>query len=179
MPRTLRFALWALTLATAPLAHAQTRPTFSGSWTMDMTRSQTAAQRADASPRTPVKITIADYIDSVTISRNVDGHQEQSTYAFEKLPVLDWPVGTSGRDATGERTVEPVSVEWKEGRLVTTTIYRVNGVPMKKIESRTLSADGREMEVETQLQVEHGYETRSKDPQGYTIVKDVYVKGSE
>jgi hypothetical protein len=175
----LHFSLLALTLATAPLAQAQTRPTFTGDWTMDMTRSQTAAQRADASPRTPVKITIADHIDSVTISRDVDGHQERATYTFEKLPLAERPVGTAGTSAPSERTVEPVSVEWKEGRLVTTTIYRVNGVPMKKIERRTLSADGREMEVETQLQVEHGYETRSKDPQGYTMVKDVYVKGPE
>src|SRR5262245_48929326 len=106
MFRTHRIALFALALAGAPaLASAQARPSFSGTWTMDMTRSQTAAQRADASPVTPVQVTITDHVDRITIARDVDGHQEQSTYSFERVPQAERPVGTSG---TNERTVEPV-----------------------------------------------------------------------
>jgi hypothetical protein len=95
------------------------------------------------------------------------------TYGFQRIVPSERPVGTSGTDAP---SVEPVLAEWKDGRLVTTTIYRVNGMPMTKIESRTLSADGREMTVETQVQIEHGYQSNAKQPQGYIPAKDVYTK---
>lgn len=173
MPRVMCFAsLVALMLTAAPHA-AQEAQRFTGTWTMDMTRSETAAQGADASPRLPITITISEQSDRLSIVREVDGREERATYRFEARAAAERPVGTSGERLPA---IEPVFAEWKDGQLVTTTVYRVNGTPLKKIESRTLSADGREMVVETQLQMQHGYQSSSNQPQGYTTARDVYMK---
>jgi hypothetical protein len=41
-----------------------------------------------------------------------------------------------------------------------------------------LSGGGGEMTVETELQMQHGYESNGRGPAGYGTAKDVYVKES-
>jgi hypothetical protein len=201
MPRTLQCVLVGLLLTSPAMVSAQGSPDFTGTWVMDMTRSESAAQRADASPRTPVQLVIAQEPGEVSIETQVDGRKELVNYSFDKaqtprLIAPPAPEGTSGRTGTEgavgtsgslgttlgpragaqESTVEQAMAEYKDGRLTTTTIYRVNGMAMKKVESRSLSANGREMIVETLVQVEHGYQSNHKDAQAYTVVKDVYTK---
>jgi hypothetical protein len=46
----------------------------------------------------------------------------------------------------------------------------------KKTETRWLSDNGREMTIETEMQMQHGYESDGKGPAGYGVAKDVYVR---
>ena len=151
---------------------AQETPDFTGSWLMDVSRSESAAQGANASPRMPVKLIIVQTPAQLNVQTDVDGRRQSATYRFEAAE-QPRPVGTSGSDQT---RVEPFRVEWKDGALVTTTIYHINGMATTKIERRTLHADGREMTVETVVQVEHGYQSNEKRRDGYNVVRDVYTR---
>jgi hypothetical protein len=155
-------------------AVAQEKPDFSGKWTMDPTRSESVAQAADASPHGPVTVAITQTPDEVVIVTDRDGPRERVTYRFDRNgSSAPKPIGTTGSDT---RVIEDAQARWDGARLVTTTIYRVNGMATKTIETRSLAENTREMIVETQLQVEHGYESNGRGPQGYTVVKDVYKK---
>ena len=162
---------------------AQQRPDFSGTWVMDMTRSGSAAQGAYVSPRTPVTLVIVQTPSGLTVQTDVDGTREVVAFKPEGPEAdLPRPVGTSGL-ATVDRSpravgsggvVRPVeqptndtgivggSMEWKDTTLVTTTNYKLNGMAVTKLQTRSLNSNGREMVIETQVTVQHGYESRAR-----------------
>src|SRR4051812_2146213 len=78
---------------------AQQKPDFSGMWTMDMSRSESAAQGADVSPRTPVKVIVRQSPADFNVETDRDGNRERLRFVFGQSPV-----GTSGRDAAA---IEP------------------------------------------------------------------------
>jgi hypothetical protein len=160
----------AAALLSSGVANGQERADFAGTWVMDMTRSESAAQRADASPRTPVTIVIAQTPEQVTIETRRDGDHQTVKYTFGDVDPK--PVGTSGTDVS----IEPAHVEWKDNDLITTTVYRVKGMPVKQRQTRRLSADGREMTIETHLEMQHGYETNHPEYKSDSMVKDVYTR---
>jgi hypothetical protein len=45
---------------------------------------------------------------------------------------------------------------------------------VKKIDAYRLSGDGAELTVETELQVQHGYESNGRGPAAYNKAKDFY-----
>jgi len=83
------------------------------------------------------------------------------------------PIGTSGSD---QPTIEPAGVEWRGDALVTTTVYRVNNMPVKQIRTHRLSADGREMIIETRVEMQHGYESDNAEYKSSATAKDVYTR---
>jgi hypothetical protein len=175
MPRI--FILSALMIASfnAGLAVGQERPNFDGPWVMDMTRSESAAQAADAAPRTPVKIAITSSPASVTIRTTTDGKGETVAYTFDPVTRAA-AVESRGKD---ERAIDQSQARWDGATLITVTVYRVNGMSAKKTETRRLSANGKEMTIETEMQMQHGYESDGKGPAGYGVAKDVYVRDSQ
>jgi hypothetical protein len=174
MPRTLLLSALMVASFNAGLAVGQERPNFDGPWTMDMTRSESAAQAVDATPRTPVRLAITSSPGSITIRTTTDGKGETVAYTFD--PVTRAAVADSrGRE---ERVIDQTQARWDGASLVTVTVYRVNGMSAKKTETRRLSADGREMTIETEMQMQHGYESDGKGPAGYGVAKDVYVRDS-
>src|SRR5258706_3799545 len=128
MPRTLILSALLVASWDVGWAVAQGRPNFSGSWVMDMTRSESAAQAADAAPRTPVRLAITSSAASVTIRTTTDGKSETVAYAFE--PVTRAAVPTSGEK--DERAIDQAQARWDDTRLITVTGYRVNGMSAKK-----------------------------------------------
>ena len=158
-------------LTSVATAVAQERPDVSGTWQMDMTRSESAAQRADASPSRPVRVVIDQSASHVAIETDRDGERQNIRYSFGDTPPQ--PVGTSGTD---EVTVQPAGVQWRDDGLMTTAMYRVNGMAVKQVQTRRLMPGGREMVVETRLEMQHGYETNHPEYKSGTVVKDVYTK---
>jgi hypothetical protein len=158
----------------AGLAVGQQRPNFDGPWIMDMTRSESAAQAADATPRTPVQLAITSSPASVTIRTTTDGKGETIAYTFD--PVARAAV--AGSRSSEERAIDQTQARWDGASLITVTVYRVNGMSAKKTETRRLSENGREMTIETEMQMQHGYESDGKGPAGYGVAKDVYVRDS-
>lgn len=173
MTRTMLLSV-ALASGIAVSANADERMAFNGTWVMDMTRSESAAQGPQAAPKTPVRVGIAHVAGSLSIQTIRDGHRETVAYSFE--PVEPKAVGTAGSDDPGANRVIRALVRWDGPVLVTETVYRINGMAATKTERRRLSADGREMTVDIELQMEHGYESNGRGPAGYSKAKDVYVK---
>ena len=173
MTRTMLLSV-ALASGMELLAHAQERAPFNGTWVMDMTRSESAAQAVDAAPKTPVRISITQLADVLTIQTIRDGKSEAVSYSFKR--VEPQAVGTTGSDNADANRIIKTHVRWDGPVLMTETVYRVNGMAMSRTERRRLSADGREMTVETEIQMEHGYESGGRGPAGYGTAKDVYVK---
>jgi hypothetical protein len=151
-------------------ARAQQKPDFTGTWTMDMSRSESAAQGTDVSPRTPVKLIVRQSPADFNVETDRDGSSERLRFVFGQSEL---PSGTSGRK---DIAVEPAGVEWRGGDLVTTTVYRVNGMPVKQIRTHRLAQNGREMIVETRVEMQHGYESDRPEYKSGTMVTDVYSK---
>jgi hypothetical protein len=152
-------------------AHAQQKPDFTGTWIMDMSRSESAAQGTDVSPQRPVKLIVRQSPADFNIETDRDGTTERLRFVFGQS---ESPVATTGRRSAD---VEPAGVEWRGSDLVTTTVYRVNGMPVKQIRTHHLEPNGGEMTVETRVDMQHGYESDHPEYKSGTIVKDVYTKG--
>jgi hypothetical protein len=161
-----------LILLTSGVAHAQQKPDFSGTWKMDMSRSESAAQGTDVSPRAPVLLIVRQTTGDVNVETDRDGTRERLRYVFGRTD-SPAPVGTSGRTAD---STEPAGVEWRGTDLVTTTVYRVNGMPVKQVRTHRLSPSGREMTVETRVEMQHGYESDHPEYKSGSMVTDVFMR---
>lgn len=132
----------ALVLGSAAVG-AQTAPDFSGTWTMDLTRSEAAAQ---GTPIGPVTVAIRQAPGEVNIETTRNGRTEAVRY----LPVSAKVTGAT----------EPMgSFRWDGAKLVTRLVTDINKQAITVEEVRTLDPAGREMTVEVMLVVEHGYQS--------------------
>jgi hypothetical protein len=147
----------ALALA-APLA--QSKPDFSGTWTMDRERSESPHQTASFEPPTFV---ISQTEADVTIETRRGSASSQVRYPIASATTAA-PAGAGG----GARAY------WSGASLVTESNRTVQGQTVSVRETRSLDASGAEMTVETLLVVQHGYSF--KGGQNYGAAKDVYRK---
>jgi hypothetical protein len=136
--RRLLLSILALTLAAPIVARAQAKPDFSGTWTLNMEKSDPApAGRGGGGggrgPAGPVEIkqTAAD----ITIG--------MITY---KLDGVENTMQLQGRGGPQEAKV---TAKWDGTKLVIVTKRDVNGMAVTATDVRTLSADGKEMTVQT------------------------------
>ncbi len=131
-------------LACAGLS-AQTRPDFSGTWTMDLTRSEAAAQ---GTPIGPITITIRQIPEEITIETTRD----DSTQIVRYLPAA---AKVSGG---GERIG---SFRWNGSQLITSLVTDISKQAVTVDEVRSLNPAGTEMTVDVTVNVQHGYPTGS------------------
>lgn len=152
--------LLVLTLAT-PLAHAQNRPDFSGTWAMDMTRSASAVQNEPIGPTTLV-------INQGATQLNIETQRDGKTWLIVYVP--------GSAEAMSNRTNRSNLLTsmwyWDGPRLITETVRDINGQTVRTREAHSLDPSGAEMSIETLLVVEHGYSLRGA--QTYGSGKDVY-----
>ena len=151
-------------------ASGQEHPNFTGTWVMDVSRSETAGQAPEVVRRAPVTLIIAQSPDGLVIETEADGRRESVNYSFIRQQDPPTPVGTSGPNAT---TVQQALAEWKGDRLETLAVLTINGKAVTKVVSRTLDPSGAEMTVETRLAVQHGYEANGANVGN---AKDVFIK---
>jgi hypothetical protein len=167
MLRTCSIAV-GLALLIGGSATAQRRPDFSGTWVMDLSRSESAAQAADASLKQPVTLVISQTGERLVIEQRLGGQSVVESYP---LPGREpQPVGTSGP--------EPRRAQFVGQSLVTMHVDTVNQMAIKQTETRKLDPSGTTMTVETQIEVEHGYESNggSEAAKASNLVRDVYVR---
>jgi len=145
--------------------HAQERPDFSGTWTLDSTRSESAAQ---GQPIGPVTVAIQQSGQEIRVQTDRDGKHETVTYPLDAAQEPPKAVGTAG-SATSR---------WNGDVLQTESMRSINGKAVMVRESRHLDRAGREMIVETSVEIEHGYEGAGDKDQAkpYITFKDVFVK---
>ena len=164
MKRIAQLVALSAVLAWPLMTHAQQKPNFSGTWTMDVAQSESTKQDA-TSAVSPVTLVINQNDRELQIETMRDGNEAIAKYPIENT--LDpRPVGTSGNLGIGS------ILRWEDdGALVTLTPHEINGMAVTTVERRTLSADGNEMTVVSTIQVQHGYQ----DGVNYSApARDVY-----
>jgi hypothetical protein len=145
--KTLLSTVYVVSLACIGLS-AQTRPDFSGTWTMDMSRSEAAAQ---GTPIGPVTITIRQTPEEIRIETTRDG----STQIVRYLPAASKAGG-------GE---EPVGAfRWNGSQLITSLATDISKQAITLDEVRSLNPEGTEMTVDVTVNVQHGYPTGGSGP---------------
>ena len=122
---------------------AQTNPDFSGTWSMDLNRSEAAAQ---GTPIGPVTVAIRQMPEELRIDTTRNGRTESVRY----LPASAKPSG--GTELLG-------AFRWEGPKLITTLVTDINKQAVTVQEARSLDPTGREMTVELTLVVEHGYQS--------------------
>src|SRR4029453_386915 len=138
-------------------ANSQTRPDFSGTWKMDPSRSESAAQ---TEPVGPITLVIAQTPSELKISTTRSpGATEVVTYRLDGSETKI-PGGTA-------------KTRWEGSTLVTEVERYVQGQAVSTKETRTLAAAGDEMVVQIVLVVQHGYSATTTN---YGKGKDVYVR---
>jgi len=131
------------------------RPDFSGSWTMDRSRSQSSEAAT---------IEIKQSAGEVVIVTHVAGTSSSRTYPFEVSP----------HPASETITAGHTHASWDGTKLVTETMSDIKGQTVSYRQLRFLDASATEMTVETLTIVQHGYGI--KDGKNYSTAKDVYVR---
>jgi len=121
----------------------QSHPDFSGTWSMDLTRSEAAAQ---GTPIGPVTVAIRQMPEEIRIDTTREGRTESVRYLPASMKAVA-PAGTIG------------SFRWEGPKLITTLVTDINKQAITVEEARALDAAGKEMTVELSLVVEHGYQS--------------------
>jgi hypothetical protein len=155
------FVLSFLSLSVPLTTHAQGRPDFSGTWSMDRSRSESAMQ---ADPIGPTTVVITQTPTALQIATTRDGRTAAVTYKLDGSP-SQIPGGTA-------------TSHWEGPTLVTETVRDIQGQTVTTKETRRIGGSGgNEMLVETVLVVQHGYTL--KGTQNYGTAKDVFTRVKE
>jgi hypothetical protein len=147
-------------------AGAQAVPDFSGTWTMDHTRSEAAAQ---GTPIGPVTLAIRQTPSEVLVETTRDGRTDAVRYL---------PAG-SKTTSEGKQTG---TFRWDGNKLITYLVTHINNQAVTVEETRSLNPGTTEMLVEVSLVVQHGYQTggtnlvRSANAPNTSNGKNVFVK---
>ena len=143
---------------------AQATRDFSGTWTMDLARSQSAQQGEAIKPVTFVITQIATQV------------RIETTRANEKENVL-YPLLKSRASASPAPSASgQPEAYWDGDKLVTETQRQVSGYTVTVKEARTLGPGGGDMTVETTVIVQHGYSMPGA--KNYGTSKDVFTRTS-
>jgi hypothetical protein len=148
-------------LSSTPLA--QSKPDFSGTWSMDASRSQSAVQNEPVRAMTMV-------IKQTATELNIETKRDDRLMTVTYKPGSPDSMSTN----TGRPALLASTWYWDGPRLVTETVRDVSGATVRTKEVHSLEAGGSEMTVETLVIVEHGYTLRGA--QNYGSGKDVFKK---
>jgi hypothetical protein len=158
-------AALALSLFLPHAIHAQPTRDFSGSWTMDLARSESAHQ---GEPFKDVRFVIAQGAAQVRIETTRGNEREDVLYPLGRARSSGGPVAST---ASGHP-----EAYWEGDKLVTETQRLVSGYTVTVKEARTLGSDGKDMTVETTVIVQHGYSMRGV--KNYGASTDVFVRAT-
>jgi hypothetical protein len=141
---------------------AQKPPDFSGTWVMDLPRSEAAAQ---AAPSGPSKVVIRQGREEIQIDTTTRDGFSPTTYKM-------------GVGKPADVSPAPPTFRWEGSRLVTVLMTAINGQAVTVTEARSLDPTGAEMTVETTVVVQHGYAGTAgvEASKNYSTMKNVFVK---
>jgi hypothetical protein len=144
---------------------AQSSPDFSGTWTMDMSRSDAAAQ---GGPVGPISVVIRQAPEEVRVETTQNGTTQEVRYVSERAqaPAAGEPAGT---------------FRWEGNQLITNLVAHINQQAVTVTEVRRLNAAGTEMTVAVTFVVQHGYQSGastpgSKNPPNTSTGTNVFLK---
>ena len=150
---------FAASLALGFDASTQSTPDFSGSWRLDLSRSDAEAHSDTPGP---ITLSIKHTPTEISITPTTSKGTSTETYRLAGGDPVAGPGAGTGR--------------WKGETLVTEAIRDVRGQSVTVQQSRRLGANGNEMIVESVVNVQHGYSATGAKIYGAS--KDVYVRAA-
>lgn len=146
------FVLLVVLLGFAPWVAGQSHGDFSGTWTMDPARSESAHQEVPIISSTLV-LRVTDTGLTMETTRSEGG---KPAAFHETLNLrLDGSDTTAASNAGASVTGK---AHWDGAKLVAETAREINGATVTTRYVYTLSADGREITIDKTLTVQHGYQ---------------------
>jgi hypothetical protein len=134
------------------VAHAQGKPDFSGTWTLDTAKSDPApAGRGGGGAAT---LTIKQTGTELSIAS--EGRQGPQTMIYK----LDGSESTNQMMGRGGAAAVKSVAKWDGSSLVIETTRELNGMSITSKEVRKLDSGGKEMQVETTAQTPNGEQKR-------------------
>ena len=167
MPRHM-FVLPMLALTVPIAAIGQGVIDFSGTWKMDVTRSESAHQ---AVPIGPVTLIIKQNATEVSMQTR---HAEAKKSAARN-EVLTYKLDGSESTVTlADGSVIKCRAHWEGTKLITGTTRNIQGATITTLYVHSLDATGNELTIHKTLTVEHGYQFEGA--KSYGTGTDVFVK---
>ncbi len=157
-------AIWSalvLALVLPFAAHAQGKPDFSGMWSLDASRSDQGRGGRGGRGGGAAMVTIKQTAAMLTIEQQGRGGMQTLNYK------LDGSESANEMPGRGGTTTATSKAHWDGAKLVIETTRDLGGMSITSTETRSLSADGKEMTVDTAVST----------PQGDVNQHMVYTKG--
>ncbi len=143
------------------VGHAQSKPDFSGTWTLDTAKSDPAPQgRGGGGGGGAATLTIKQ--TGTELSVMSEGRQGPQTLTYK----LDGSESTNQMMGRGGATPVKSTAKWDGSSLVIETTRDIQGMSITTKEVRKLDNGGKEMQIDTTIQT----------PQGEQKRKTVYTK---
>lgn len=139
---------------------SQAKPDFSGSWRLDLSRSDAAAHSDTPGP---ITLSITHTPSEISITTTTSKGTSTETYKLAGGDSVAGPGAATGR--------------WRGETLVTEAVRDVRGQSVTVQQSRRLGDNGNEMFVESVVNVQHGYSATGAKIYGAS--KDVYVRAAQ
>jgi hypothetical protein len=150
----------ALSLVLTITAHTQAQPDFSGTWQMDPARSDSAAQ---TEPIGPVTLVITQSAKDIRVDTTTN---KGTTTRLYQVVAVDKPPAAA----------DVATARWRGETLIFDAVREVRGQSVTMQQVLRLSADGKEVVVESIVNVQHGY--TQLNAKTYGAGKDVFVRGA-
>lgn len=139
---------------------AQSRPDFSGTWRFDPNRSDSATYPELSRP---VTLVIAQTASEIRIETQTPRGASTDTYRFGAVADVTSPGAAAAR--------------WSGNVMLADAVRDIGGQSVTVHRTFTLSNDGRELTIESAVNVQHGYSmSRGKV---YGAGKDVFVRAQQ
>ena len=157
-------ATWvvAVALMVPVVGMPDTKTDFSGTWEMDLARSE-SAHSGDS--QGPVTVVIKQTTSDISVETRREGQSETLVYRMD---------GSETEKPAPDNGPYKWRARWDGPKLITETHRNINSTAVTVLEVRSLSDNGKEMTVNRTLTVQHGYSgTGAKN---YASAKDVFVR---
>lgn len=152
-------------LLLVPHAAGEHRPDFSGTWNMDVSRSESAHQDV---PIGPVSLVVRQTAAGISIETKRSDGTEKLVFQFD---------GAEHTNTTESGQEIKVKAHWEGLKLVAETEREVNGATVTTRHAFTMPPGGREITVDKTLTVQHGYQSPGS-PKTTGKGKDVFVRAA-
>ena len=150
--RYARFVLLVGLLGLAPWVAGQSHGDFSGTWTMDPARSESAHQDVPIGPST-----LLIHMTATELTMETTRSEGGKPAAFHETLTLRLDGSDTTHASDTDATVTG-KAHWDGAKLVVETSREINGATVTTLYVHTLSANGREMTIDKTLTVQHGYQ---------------------
>ncbi len=150
-------------------AAGQARPSFSGTWNMDTSRSESAHQDVPIGPYSLI-------IQQTSAEISIETRRADSASSPVNSEKLVYPLnGAERTNSTETGQSIKVKAHWDGPKLIAETERDINGATVTTSHVFRLGANGNEITIDKTLTVQHGYQSPGT-PKTTGSGKDVFIR---